>query len=253
MLRTRVIPSLLLRDDSLVKTERFGRFRYIGDPGNTVRIFNELEVDELMVLDITASRSARTPNFDLLAEMANEAFMPMSYGGGLRSIDDARRLFEIGYEKIVLNTGALENPDLIRMIAEHYGSQAVIVSIDVKRDWLGRERVWSRGGKRPVRLSALEWAKQAERQGAGELLLTSIEREGSWNGFDIALTRQVADAVDIPVITHGGGGSIADIGEAVAEGHASAVALGSMVVFQKKGMGVLVSFPDEAELRRVVN
>jgi imidazole glycerol-phosphate synthase subunit HisF len=252
MLRVRVIPALLLRDESLVKTTRFKKFTYVGDPCNTVRIFNELEVDELAFLDIDASRSGRSPNLALLAEIADECFMPLSYGGGIRTLDDARRVFDIGFEKVVLNTSALEHPELITEIAERYGSQAVIVSIDVKRDWLGRERVWSLGGRKAAKLSAVEWAKAAEAHGAGELLLTAIDREGSWSGFDTVLTRSVAQSVDIPVIAHGGAGSIEHIRDVVTQGGASAVAVGSMVVFQKKNMGVLVNFPDQSALRAAI-
>ena len=252
MLRTRVIPALLLRGESLVKTRRFGKFTYVGDPCNTVRIFNELEVDELAFLDIDASRSGRSPNMSLLAEIADECFMPLSYGGGIRTLDDARRIFDVGFEKVVLNSSALADPELISRIAGRYGSQAVIVSIDVKRDLFGRERVWSLGGSRAVPMAADQWAREAEGRGAGEILLTAIDREGTWAGFDVPLTRRVAEAVNIPVIAHGGAGSIGDIAEAVHQGQASAVAVGSMVVFQKQRMGVLVNFPDEEQLRRAL-
>lgn len=248
MLRVRVIPALLLRDRSLVKTERFGRFTYVGDPCNTVRIFNELEVDELTFLDIDASRSGRRPNFDLLGEIADECFMPLSYGGGIICLDDAKRIFDIGFEKVVINSAALSDPTLIYQIAEQYGSQAVIVSIDVKRDRLGRERVWSFSGTKASPLNAVGWAKQAEHLGAGEILLTAIEREGTWRGLDVELIRRVSGAVDIPIIAHGGVGSVEDIVTAVHIGGASAVAAGSYFVFQKQGMGVLINFPDQENL-----
>ncbi len=250
MLRTRVIPALLLRDESLVKTVRFGKFTYIGDPCNTVRIFNELEVDELLFLDIAASREGRGPNLKALADIANECFMPLGYGGGIRSLDDAKAVFDIGFEKVSVNTHAIERPELVTDIAEHYGSQAVIVSIDVKRTWFGRPMVRALSGKRNARLDPVEWAKEVEERGAGEILLTSIDREGTWEGFDLDLVRRVSTAVNIPVIAHGGAGSMEHIVEAVKKGHASAVALGSMVVFQKKGMGVLVNFPDSCELEK---
>lgn len=243
MLRTRVIPVLLLRGESLVKTVRFGRFTYVGDPCNTVRIFNELQVDELCVLDITATPEGRSPNLALLADLASECFMPLAYGGGIRSLADAERILKIGIEKVVINSAAIDQPELISEIATPFGSQAVVVSIDVSRDLLGRAVVRSHAGTRARGLQPVVWARQAEAMGAGEILLTCIEREGTWSGFDIDLIREVADAVSIPVVAHGGAGSVADIGSAVHEGHASAVALGSMVVFQKKGMGVLVNFP----------
>lgn len=249
MLRTRVIPALLLRGESLVKTERFGRFRYIGDPCNTVRIFNELEVDELAFLDITATQEGRGPNFALLQDIATECFMPLSYGGGLRSFEDAARVFDTGFEKVVINSHAVERPDFIHEVARVYGSQAVVASIDVKRTLLGGERVVTHGGRRRHRFAPVDWACEMERRGAGEILLTAIDREGTWSGFDIDLVRRVADAVSIPVIAHGGAGGVADIVRAVREGGASSVAVGSMVVFQKKGMGVLVNFPPQSELQ----
>lgn len=248
MLRTRIIPTLLLRNESLVKTVRFGRFTYIGDPCNTVRIFNELEVDELLFLDITATTDGRSPNLRALADIADECFMPLGYGGGIRSLADAKAVFEIGFEKIALNSAAIADPNLVRSIADTYGSQAVIVSIDVRKDFRGRYRVVARAGAQWTKLDPVDWAREVQTQGAGEILLTAVDREGSWSGFDIDLVRQVADAVSVPVIAQGGAGTVNHIGDVVRDGHASAVALGSMVVFQKKGMGVLVSFPDQTKL-----
>ena len=244
MLRTRVIPVLLTRGGSLVKTVQFDRFTYVGDPCNTVRIFNELEVDELCLLDITATREGRSPDLELLADLASECFMPLAYGGGIRSLADAERILKIGIEKVVINSAAIDRPELISEIATHFGSQAVVVSIDVGRDLLGHAVVRSHSGTRDRGLQPVEWAQQAETMGAGEILLTSIEREGTWSGFDIGLVREVADAVRIPVVAHGGAGTVEHIGQVVKQANASAVALGSMVVFQKKGMGVLVNFPE---------
>lgn len=252
MLRTRIIPTLLLRNESLVKTVRFNRFTYVGDPCNTVRIFNELEVDELLFLDITATREHRSPNQRILADIADECFMPLAYGGGIRSIVDAKAVFDIGFEKVAVNTHAVENPRLIREIADQYGSQAVITSIDVKKDLWGRYRVVVGDGVQNTGIDPVDWGVQAEALGAGEILLTAIDHEGTWNGFDIDLIKAVSDAVSIPVIAHGGAGNVDHIGQAVKRGGASAVAVGSMVVFQKKGMGVLVNFPDEAKLRNAL-
>lgn len=252
MLRTRIIPALLLRNESLVKTVRFGKFAYVGDPANTVRIFNELEVDELLFLDITASRENRSPNLKVLADITDECFMPLGYGGGIRSLDQAKSVFDIGFEKIAINTQAAENPALIGEIAAHYGSQAVIASIDVKRGLFGGQTVHTLGGRRNTRRDPVAWAKEVEKMGAGEILLTSIDREGTWKGFDLNLVRRVSDAVSIPVIAHGGAGNAEHIGQVVRDTNASAVALGSMVVFQKKGMGVLVNFPDNELLASVL-
>lgn len=247
-----MIPTLLVRDGCLVKTLRFGRFVYVGDPCNTVRIFNELEVDELLVLDISIDRALRGPDLRLLADLAEECFMPFGYGGGVRTLDDARAIFATGIEKVVVNTAALARPDLIGEIASVYGSQAVVVAIDVKRSMLGVQTVRSLNGRLRTGLDPVVWAKEAVQLGAGEILLTSIDREGTWDGFVLDLVRRVADAVTVPVIAHGGAGCLQDIGDAVAKGGATAVALGSMVVFQKRGMGVLVNFPDPAEIGHIL-
>lgn len=252
MLRTRVIPALLLRNESLVKTVGFGKFTYVGDPANTVRIFNELEVDELLFLDITASRENRSPNLKVLADIADECFMPLGYGGGICSLDQAKAVFDIGFEKVAINTQASENPALIGEIATHYGSQAVIASIDVKKGMFGGQTVRTMGGKRNTRRDPVTWAVEVEKMGAGEILLTSIDLEGTWEGFDLELVKRVTDAVSIPVIAHGGAGTVEHIGRVVKDANASAVALGSMVVFQKKGMGVLVNFPDNKLLAGVL-
>jgi cyclase len=248
VLRTRIIPALLLRNESLVKTIRFRKFTYVGDPCNTVRIFNELEVDELLFLDTTATRERRSPNLKLLADIANECFMPLSYGGGIRSLDHAKAVFDTGFEKIAINSSALESPLLITEIARQYGSQAVIVSIDVKTSFWGKRTVHGMGGRRNSGRNPEDWAKDAESRGAGEILLTSIDREGTWSGFDCNLVRQIADAVSIPVIAHGGAGNVEHIRQVVKQAHASAVALGSMVVFQKKDMGVLINLPSSNQL-----
>jgi cyclase len=252
MLRTRVIPALLVQNGCLVKTVRFGRFVYVGDPCNTVRIFNELEVDELFIFDINASRKKQKPDFKLIADIANECFMPLGYGGGIDSLDQAKILFDIGVEKLAINTAAIEKPSLINQIAEKYGSQAVVVPIDVRKNIFGKNSVYIRGGKKNTKLDPISWAKEIEKRGAGEIFLTSIDREGTWNGFDYELVKRVTDSVSIPVIAHGGAGSLKHIEKVVRESNASAVALGSMVVFQKKGMGVLVNFPSQKSLNEIV-
>lgn len=252
MLKTRIIPALLLQNESLVKTINFRKPGYIGDPVNTVRIFNELEVDELIFLDITATNKNSPPNFKVLSEIANECFMPLGYGGGVNSLEHARKIFSIGFEKIVLNTAAHIDKDLITKISDVYGNQAVIVSIDVKRNFWGNYEVWSHAGKKNTRKNPVDWAVEVETIGAGEILLTSIDKEGTWSGFDISQIRNVTEAVSIPVIAHGGAGNISHIGEVVKQTNASAVALGSMVVYQQKGYGVLVNFPDKNLLAKEI-
>ncbi|QNI75226.1 imidazole glycerol phosphate synthase/ glutamineamidotransferase subunit [Synechococcus sp. MVIR-18-1] len=244
---------MLVLDGSLVKTVNFKNPNYIGDPCNTVRIFNDLEVDELMVLDISSDRHVRGPDLDLIRQLSDECFMPLSYGGGVRSFSDAQSLFSLGIEKVVLNTSALKDPSIITSISSIYGSQAVIVSIDVKQGFWGSETVRSCNGKHRTGIDPISWAKKVVEYGAGEILLTSIAREGTWSGFDIDLLHNVSSAVEVPVIAHGGAGNLQDIGYAVSLGGASAVALGSMVVFQKRGMGVLVNFPAQSDLLNVLN
>lgn len=252
MVLTRVIPCLQLIDDSLVKTVKFDKPGYIGDPINTVRIFNELEVDELCFLDIRATQENRTPNFNILRQIADECFMPLAYGGGIRDAETAQRILSTGFEKIVLNSVTFGNPNIITDIANHSGVQSVVVSIDVKRNFWGKYVVYSHDGKKKQEVDLMTWVKQVEEYGAGELLLTSMDRDGTWSGYDIDLIAKISNAVSIPVIANGGAGSIAHIGKAVHEGSASAVALGSMVVYQQKGMGVLVNFPDKVKLLEVL-
>jgi len=252
MLRTRIIPCLQLIDQSLVKTVQFKKQGYIGDPINTVRIFNELEVDELCFLDIRATVQKRTPNIKILSEIANECFMPLSYGGGVKNIETAKEILSIGFEKIVINTAAIEDPKLITNLAKHSGNQSIIISIDIKKTLLGNYVIYSHDGTKKTKLDPLSWAKQAEELGAGELLITSMDRDGTWKGFDINIIKQISESVNIPVIANGGAGSIEDIEKIVNKGKASAVALGSMVVYQQKGMGVLVNFPDKTKLEEVL-
>ena len=252
MLRTRVIPCLLLNGESLVKTVKFGAYTYIGDPVNTIRIFNELEVDELVFLDITASRQSRRPNFKILEDIANECFMPLAYGGGICDIDDVGKIFGIGFEKVVINTHAIRNPAFITQVADKYGSQSVIGSIDARKILFRHYEVFTHGGTRKASRSPLEWAQELERLGAGELLLTSMDQDGTWAGFDIKLTVSVTSKAHIPVIANGGAGTVMHIGDVVKMGGASAVAVGSMVVFQGKDLGVLVNFPPKKELEEVL-
>lgn len=252
MLKTRIIPCLQLVDEALVKAIKFGKYGYIGDYINTVRIFNELEVDELCFLDIRAAIEKREPNFNILHHIADECFMPLSYGGGIRNFETAKRILTIGFEKVVINTEAYRNPRLIKEIAEHFGVQSVVASIDVKRNLFGKYQVFINDGTEKIARDPVEWALEVQEMGAGEILLTSIDREGTWNGFDIDLTKKVSQAVSIPVIANGGAGTVDHICEVVKDGGASAVALGSMVVYQKKGMGVLVNFPDKKLLSSVL-
>jgi cyclase len=244
MLRIRVIPTLLLQDGGLVKTVRFDKPAYIGDPINTCRIFNELEVDELVLLDIRATLKRQSPDLDLLRRLTDECFMPLAYGGGIKDLSTAEQLFALGIEKVILNSAPFDTPALLPSLAHHFGSQSLVAAIDVRQNWLGHYEVYSHSATRNQHRTPVAWAQELESMGAGEILLTAVDREGTWSGFDTQLVRRVADAISIPVIAHGGAGHLDHLRDVVQGGHASAIALGSMVVFQQKGMGVLVNLPD---------
>jgi len=251
MIRPRVIPCLLLKNGGLVKTVKFKDPKYLGDPINIVRIFNDKEVDELVFLDITATIEGRRPNFDLLGKITSECFMPLGYGGGIREVDDVKKLLAMGIEKIVLNTSAVESPSLIRAAADYAGSQAVVVSIDVKKSLLGKYEVYTRSGKKATGHDPVSFAVEMEKQGAGELLLNSVDRDGTMQGYDLELVRRVADSVQVPVVASGGAGNVQHLAEAIRAG-ASAAAAGSMFVFQGPLRGVLISYPAQEELRRAI-
>jgi imidazole glycerol-phosphate synthase subunit HisF len=252
MLQTRVIPCLQLRGESLVKTVQFNKFGYIGDPINTVKIFNDLYVDELAFIDITATVEKREPNYKILGEIADECFMPLSYGGGIDSLQKAENVFKIGFEKMILNSAPFYNLSVISEIAKIYGSQAVVVAVDVKKNFWGKYEVYSNSGKVNQKKDPKDWVKMVEDAGAGEILLTSIDREGTWKGFDTTLVKYVAEATQLPVIANGGANSIENISGVVKNANASAVALGSMVVYQAKDLGVLVNFPDREKLENAI-
>lgn len=252
MLRTRVIPCLLLMNGRLVKTVQFKRPNYVGDPVNIVRIFNTKEVDELVFLDITATNEKRSPNLKLISEIASECFMPFAYGGGIRTLDDVKALFTLGVEKVVLNSIAVEDETFVTQVAERYGNQSVIVSIDAKKNIFGKYRVYTSAGKKKISIDPVQHAINMQNKGAGEILLTSINQDGTMNGYDIELIKMVADAVTIPVVACGGAGELADLAKAVNEGGASAVGIGSMVVYQGKNRAVLTKFPKRSELLKLL-
>jgi imidazole glycerol-phosphate synthase subunit HisF len=252
MLKTRVMPCLLVSNGRLVKTVGFRNPAYIGDPVNAIKIYNEKEVDELILLDITATAEDRRPDFAFLAEVADECFMPLAYGGGIRDIDYIRTIFSLGIEKVAINSYALENPSFIEKAATAFGSQSIMLSMDVKKHPFGKYRVTGRGGRDGTDHEPAAWAACIERMGAGEILLTSIDRDGTMDGYDTTLIRNVADAVTVPVIACGGAGRLQDFRTAVEEGGASAVAAGSMVVYQGKNKGVLINFPSRDDLKNIL-
>jgi cyclase len=246
MLSHRVIPALLLQGGALVKTTKFRNARYVGDPINAIRIFNEKEVDELAVLDIGASVKGCPPDFELIAKLAGECFIPLAYGGGIRSLDDAKKIFSLGVEKICLRTAALARPRLITEIAGHFGSQSVVVSLDVKRDWLGRPRIYQGNGL----LGQDPWLEVLQAMvsaGAGEVLLNAVDRDGTLAGPDLALIQQASISIQVPLIAIGGISSLADMRACVDSG-ASAVAAGAFFVFHGPHRAVLLTYPKPEEL-----
>jgi cyclase len=252
MIRPRVIPALLLQGQGLVKTVKFKAPKYLGDPINIVRIFNDKEVDELVFLDITATNEDRSPAFHRLANISSECFMPLGYGGGIRNLEDIKTLLSLGIEKVILNTSAVENPNLIYKAAEYAGSQAVVVSMDVKKNFGGRYEVCTRSGKKRTGLDPVRQAVEMERQGAGELFVNSIDRDGMMQGYDINLIQCIADAVNIPVVACGGAGNLSHIAEVIKKGHASAAAAGSLFVFQMPLRAVLINYPAPQELKKLL-
>jgi imidazole glycerol-phosphate synthase subunit HisF len=250
MLRPRVIPTLLLADDGLVKTRQFKDPAYVGDPINAIRIFNDKEVDELVLLDIAASRMGRGPNLQLIEEVASECFMPLAYGGGVKTVEDMRGLLRIGVEKIIINSAALDDPQLIRSAADQFGSQAIVVAIDVRKRMFGQHEVYAHLSGKSTGISAVDYARTVERLGAGEILLTSVERDGTLQGYDHALIASVASSVHVPVIASGGAKDLQDFRQAIIESGASAVAGGAIFVFHGKHRAVLITFPSPQELQQ---
>ncbi len=246
----RVIPVLLLQGDGLVKGERFRKHRYVGDPINAVKVFNDKEVDELVFLDINATRDGRTIDVDLVRKIADECYMPFAVGGGIRTEEDIRVLLNAGAEKVSVNTAAAADPDLIRRASRTFGAQSIVVAIDVKRRWTGAYSVVTQSGSRKTGLDPVTWAAEAARLGAGEILLTAIDRDGMRTGLDLALMRAVSDAVNVPVIGCGGAGSCEDLADAATAG-ASAVAAGSLFVFYGKHRAVLITYPEPDQLERI--
>lgn len=251
MRRIRVIPVLLIHRGGLIKSVKFKDYKYVGDPINAVKIFNEKEVDEIAVVDIDAGRENRGPDIKKITEIAGEAFMPMAYGGGITTIEQIRTLFYNGIEKIMLNKSAVQQPALIMEAARLFGSQSIVVSIDVKKHLLKGNRVYIENGKNNTGYGPVDFAKQMEAAGAGEILLNSIDRDGTYGGYDTALIKAVSEAVAIPVIAMGGASSVSDFKQAVDHG-ASAVAAGSMFVFQQPHNAVLITYPSQKVLQEEI-
>ena len=247
MLKTRVIPCLLLQNGRLVKTVNFDDEKYVGDPINAVKIFNDKEVDELILLDISATVEKKKPNFALISQIANECFMPLAYGGGIKSIDEIKKILNSGTEKVVINSYAIENPLFIKKAAEIFGNQSIVISIDVKKNKLGNYAIFTNNGKKETGLNPKDFVVQMEKMGAGEIFLNSIDKDGTMQGFDLDLISEVSKTIDIPLIACGGAGKVEDFSKAIRAG-ASAISAGSMFVFYGRQRAVLINFPSQKEL-----
>jgi cyclase len=241
MLRTRIIPILLLNDGGLVKTVKFSKDKYIGDPINAVKIFNQKEVDELVLLDIGATRNGTAPNFLEIKEIVSEAFMPVGYGGGISKMEHIEQLFNIGVEKVILNSAIFENKQLIKEAIKIYGSQSIVASLDIKKDIWGNYKIYTNSGKKKQNISLDASIKLIQEIDFGELVINSIDKDGTMQGYDLDLIEKVSAMLDIPVVAVGGAGGITDFVNAIKVG-ASAVAAGSMFVFQGVHKAVLISY-----------
>jgi imidazole glycerol-phosphate synthase subunit HisF len=234
VLKVRIMPTLLYKEVGLVKGVRFDSWRRVGSAMQTVKVYNLRQVDELVLLDIRATLDDRGPDLAAIDELADECFMPLTVGGGVRTIDDVRSLLMVGADKVAMNTAAIEKPGLIREVADRFGSQCAVVSIDASRNVDGTYQVFSHAGTRSTGLDPVSVAREAERMGAGEILLTSIDHDGAMDGYDLELTIRVAEAVRIPVIASGGAGNYQHMADALRLGHASAVAAASMFHFTEQ-------------------
>lgn len=239
----RIIPCLLYDGTGLVKTVKFKNPAYVGDPINAIKIFNDKEVDELILIDINASKQKRKPNFDKIADMAGEAFMPFAYGGGVKTYEDFAKLYKLGVEKVVVNSLIQENPDVIKSVVKDYGAQAVVACIDIKKPLFGVKAPFSYLGHK-IRYTLTDYALYLQNDlGVGELMLYSVDKDGTWEGYDNEAIESVVSVADVPVIACGGCGSIEDLKRVLYTSHVNAAAIGSMAVYSRKGMGVLINFP----------
>ncbi len=243
MLRSRIIPVLLMRDKGLVKTRQFKDPKYVGDPINAVKIFNEKEVDELLIFDIDASRTGRPPDMDHLRKIAVESRMPLAYGGGVTSASQASEIISLGFEKVSLSTAALKNPALVSETVRTIGSQSVVVTLDVRKHRIGRGySVMTQNGTKELKISLRDAVSMATESGAGEIIINSVDREGSLSGYDLALARQIREQVTVPVTFAGGAGNVAHMQELISTVGVVGVGVGSLFVFKGPYRAVLISY-----------
>jgi cyclase len=253
MFRPRIIPVLLLRKKGLVKSIKFKNHRYIGDPINAVKIFNDLKADELVFLDILASKENRSISLDFVKNVGEEANMPFAVGGGISTIEQIRNIIGAGAEKVVINTKAAKAPDFIHEASETFGSSTIVVCIDVKKHFSGEEQTWILNGSKPTGISPIDFAQQMEKNGAGEIIIQSIDYDGTMNGYDLPLIRKISQAVRIPVIALGGAGHIGHLKQAYSEGYANGLAAGSMFVYHGPRRAVLINYPEKQQISKLFN
>lgn len=251
MFRPRVIPVLLLKKSGLVKSVKFKNHKYIGDPINAVKIFNDLKADELVFLDILASKEKRKISLDFVKEVGSEANMPFGVGGGLKTIEDIREIISAGAEKVVLNTHAFLNPEFIKEASDEFGSSTITVSVDVKKTMFKGKRVHIFGGTKMTNLNPVDYCKAVEEKGAGEIIINSIDQDGLMRGYDLELIKEISQSVSIPLVGLGGAGGFSDFSDAVGKSFASAVAAGSKFVYQGPRKAVLVNYPDKKTLNKI--
>ena len=251
MLRPRIIPSLLLQDNGLVKTVNFKNPKYVGDPINAVKIFNEKEVDELAIFDIDATAKEQEPNYSLIERIANQSRMPLCYGGGVKTVEQAQKIFGLGIEKIALSTAVLQNPELITQIADRVGAQSVIVVLDVKKKLFGGYEVYTHNGKKATGINPFEFVAKAQELGAGEIIINSIDQDGVMKGYDLALIEKVREKISLPLTVLGGAGSLADIAKVIEKHKIIGVAAGSLFVFKGVYKAVLINYPTKGEKENI--
>lgn len=251
MVLPRIIPVLLLRDKGLVKTVKFKNARYVGDPINTVKIFNEMEVDELVLVDIDVSKNNREPDFGYLKEISSECFMPLSYGGGVNSLERIKRFIQTGIEKVVVNSAAIARPGFLKEAAETFGSSTLVAALDVKKNLLGAYKVFDHLRNSLTSLDPVQYALSLQQAGAGEIFLNNVDRDGVMNGYDVAFISTITQQLSIPVIACGGCESYLDLKNVIIEGGASAAAAGSLFVFQGPHKAVLISYPSRNQMQEI--
>jgi len=248
MLYPRIIPCLLVHNRGLVKTVKFKDPKYVGDPINAVKIFNEKEVDELIVVDIDASAQNKEPDYKMIENLAIECRMPFCYGGGIKTVEQAQRIFNLGVEKIAISSAAVVNPSIVSDMAERVGNQSVVVVMDVRKKSLGgKYEIWTYNGTKNTGLNPVEFANEMEKRGAGEIVLNSIDLDGVMKGYDLNLIQKIRNAIHIPMTVLGGAGSLEDIGAVIKQHGMIGAAAGSLFVFKGKYRAVLISYPNKIE------